>query len=122
MIGASVLVFPREGPAVCAIPHCYEYEARLSLWEAEPAYYRYGVLDAPDQASAIRDILCRTARGKGWKRVGYEADFEVVAPSWNSGEAQVPAARTAKIYRAAFDGSELVDVSSLVRGQYEYRA
>ena len=87
MIGASVLVFPCEGRSVCAIPHCYECEAGPSLWEAEPAYYRYGVLDAPDQGSAIRDILSRTARGKGWKRVGYEADFEVVAPPWNSGEA-----------------------------------
>ena len=117
MIGASVLVFPREGRSVCAIPHCYECEAGPSLWEAEPAYYRYGVLDAPDQGSAIRDILSRTARGKGWKRVGYEADFEVVAPPWNSGEAQVPAARTREIYRAAFDGSELVDISSLLQAQ-----
>jgi len=117
MIGASVLVFPREGRPVCAIPHCYECEAGPSLWEAEPAYYRYGVLDAPDQGSAIRDILSRTARGKGWKRVGYEADFEVVAPPWNSGEAQVPAARTREIYRAAFDGSELVDISSLLQAQ-----
>ena len=115
MIGAAVLVFPREGRPVCAIPHCYEYEASLSLWEAEPAYYRYGVLDAPNPASAIRDILARAARGKGWKRVGYEADFEVVAPPWNSGEGQVPAASTREIYSSAFEGSELVDVSSLLQ-------
>ena len=117
MIGASVLVFPREGRPVCAIPHCYEYESSLSLWEAEPAYYRYGVLDAPDPASALRDILSRTARGKGWRRVGWEADFETVAPPWNSGEAQVPAAGTREIYRAAFDGAGLVDVSSLLQIQ-----
>jgi len=117
MIGASVLVFPREGRPVCAIPHCYECEAGSSLWEAEAAYYRYGVLDAPDQGSAIRDILSRAARGKGWRRIGYEADFEVVAPPWNSGEAQVPAARTREIYRAAFEPSELVDVSSLLQAE-----
>ncbi len=117
MIGADVLIFPREGRSVCAIPHCYECEASASLWEAEPAYYRHGVLDAPDQGSALRDILSRTARGKGWKRVGYEADFEVVAPPWNSGEAQVPAARTREIYLAAFEGSELVDISSLLQAQ-----
>lgn len=115
MLGASVLVFPREGRPVCAIPHCYESEAGSSLWEAQASYYRYGVLDAPDQGFAIRDILSAAAHGKGWKRVGYEADFEVVAPPWNSGEAQVPAARTREIYRAAFDGCELVDVSSLLQ-------
>jgi Xaa-Pro dipeptidase len=117
MIGASVLVFPREGKPVCAIPHCYEYEASLSLWEAEPSYYRYGLLDAPDPGSAVQDILSRVARGKGWRRVGYEANFEVVAPSWNSGEAQVPAARSHAIYRAAFEGSELIDISALLQSQ-----
>jgi len=66
------------------------------------------VLDAPEPGSAVRDILSQAARGKGWKRVGHEADFEVVAPSWNSGESQVPAARTHEIYRSAFDGAELV--------------
>jgi Xaa-Pro aminopeptidase len=117
MIGASVLVFPLEGRPFCVIPHCYEYEAGLSLWEAEPVYYRYGVLDAPEPGAAIGRILSWAALGKGWKRIGYEADFEVVAPSWNSGEAQVPAARTREIYRAAFDGAELVDVSSLLQVQ-----
>jgi Xaa-Pro dipeptidase len=115
MIGAGVLVFPRESPAVCAIPHCYENEAGPSLWEAEPAYYRYGVLGAPDQGAALREILSHAARGKGWRHVGYEASFEVVAPPWNSGEAQVPAARTLAIYQAAFEGSELVDASDLIQ-------
>jgi Xaa-Pro dipeptidase len=117
MIGASVLVFPREGTAVCAVPDCYENESRPSLWEAEPVYFRYGVLGSPDPGSALRDILGRTAKGRGWKRVGYEADFEVVAPPWNSGEAQVPAAATREIYRAAFEGSELVDVSALLQAE-----
>jgi Xaa-Pro dipeptidase len=117
MIGASVLVFPREGRAVCAIPHVYENEAGPSLWEAEAAYYRYGVLGAPDQASALHGIRAGAARGKGWKRIGYEANFETVAPPWNSGEAQVPAAGTRAIYSAAFAGSELVDVSALLQVQ-----
>lgn len=115
MIGASVLVFPRESKAVCAIPDCYENEAGPSLWEADAAYFRFGVLGSPDPGSAVRDILAAAARGKGWKRVGYEADFETVAPPWNSGEAQVPAASTREMYRAAFDGCELVDVSSLLQ-------
>ncbi len=117
MIGASVLVFPREGPSACVIPDSYESEAGPSLWEAEPVYFRFLALDAPDPGSAIRDSLSRIARGKGWKRIGYEADFEVVAPPWNSAEARVPAAQTREIYRAAFDGSELVDISSFLQIQ-----
>lgn len=115
MIGASVLVFPREGQAVCAIPECYENEAGPSLWEAEPAYFRFGVLGSPDPAAAVRGILSAAARGKGWKRIGYEADFEAVAPPWNSGEGLVPAASTHAIYRAAFEGAELVDASALLQ-------
>ncbi len=114
MIGAGVLVFPREGRPLCAIPHCYEQEAASAMWEAEPAYFRYGVLDAPEAGCAIREILSRAARGKRWKRIGYEAQFEVMAPSWNSAEAQVPGVRTLALYREAFAGSELVDASPLL--------
>jgi Xaa-Pro aminopeptidase len=115
MIGASVLVFPRESEAVCAIPHCYEYESGLSLWEAKAVYFRYGVLGASAPGEAVHAILSQTAEGKGWRRIGYEANFEVVAPPWNSGEAQVPAGSTFEIYRTAFPGSELVDVSGLLQ-------
>jgi Xaa-Pro aminopeptidase len=117
MIGASVLVFPREGRSICAIPHCYEAEASASLWEAETAYYRYGVLAARDPGESVRDILRQAARGKGWKRIGYEANFEVVAPPWNSGEAQAPAAATFALYQEAFDGCDLADVSSLLQSE-----
>ncbi len=67
--------------------------------------------------SAVRDILSGVARGKGWKRVGYEGGFEAVAPSWNSAEVLVPTARTLELYRAAFDGSALIDVSALLHTQ-----
>jgi Xaa-Pro aminopeptidase len=116
MIGATLLVFPREGAPVCVIPHCYENEARLSLWEAKTVFYRFGVLNAPNPASCVRDILSDLARGKGWRRIGYEA-FEAVAPSWNSAEVLVPTARTLELYRAAFDGSELIDASLLLHTQ-----
>ncbi len=117
MIGAAVLVFPSEGKAVLVSPHCYEKEVAGSLWEAETVYFRYGVLDAPDPVSAVRDILSASARGKGWKRIGYEGNFETVAPPWNSAEVLVPGALTRELYRAAFDGSELIDASSLLQVQ-----
>jgi Xaa-Pro dipeptidase len=117
MIGSAVLVFPRHGAPVCVIPDCYESEARLSLWEAETVYYRFGVLGAPDPAVALLDILSGVARGKGWKRVGYEGGFESLAPSWNSAEVLVPTPRTLELYSAAFDGSALIDASTLLHTQ-----
>lgn len=116
MIGATVLLFPREGTPRCVIPHCYEAEAAGSLWEAEAHYYDYGMVDAPDPASALRDILSALARGRGWKKVGFEGSFEAVAPSWNSAEALVPAARTRDLLREAFPEGELVDATELLLG------
>ena len=117
MIGSAVLVFPLDGAPVCVIPDCYESEARLSLWEAQTVQYGYGVLDAPDPAVAVRDILSGVARGKSWKRVGYEGSFEAMAPSWNSAEVLLSTPRTLELYRAAFEGSALIDASALLHAQ-----
>jgi Xaa-Pro dipeptidase len=116
MIGATLLVFPREGEPLCIIPHCYENEAAHSLWNAQTTYYRYGVLGA-EPVAAIRSILSDAAREKNWARVGYEGSFEVVGPSWNTAEAIVPAAPTRRLLAEVFDGAELVDVTALLEFQ-----
>src|SRR5258707_5803472 len=72
MIGASVLVFPREEPAVCIIPHCHEREAAAELCEADAVHYRYGLLGSPIPDEAIRASLAQAAGGKSWQRIGYE--------------------------------------------------
>jgi Xaa-Pro dipeptidase len=117
MIGATVLVFPLHGPTVCVIPHCFERESSLSLWEARTIFYRYGVLDASEPASAVRDILRGVAQGQLWKRVGFEGSFEHIAPSWNSAEVLVPRQPTVEFLRVAFADSELVDASNLLQQQ-----
>ncbi|MFZ0523786.1 MAG: Xaa-Pro peptidase family protein [Candidatus Acidiferrales bacterium] len=117
MIGATVLVFPLHGSSVCIIPSCYEQEAAKSLWDSQTVFYGYGVLEAPDPALAVQNSLSAIARSKSWKRVGYEANFEVVAPSWNSAEFLVPAAQTQEMLAKVFDGSEVVDVSALLQTQ-----
>jgi hypothetical protein len=48
MIGASTLVFPWEGRSAQLIPRYYRKEALPSLSEAEPSWYQFGVLGAPD--------------------------------------------------------------------------
>jgi Xaa-Pro aminopeptidase len=117
MIGASVLLFPREGNPVCVVPHCYEGEAGRSLEDVEAVYYRYGVLGAPDPASALMRELARASRGRGWRRVGYDGDFGSVAPSWNSAEVIAPGAAALDVLRSVFDVGELLDVSRLVHSQ-----
>lgn len=120
MIGASTLVFPREGTAAIAIPRYYQNEAGPSLWEAEPQWYEYGVLDAPDPLEVVHRFLSGVRGKNGWKRIGYEGSFQMIAPSWHSGEALVPTERTKAVYAAAFPESELVDVTELI--QKERRA
>lgn len=115
MIGASTLVFPREGKASILIPACWENEAKPSIWEADPHFFEFGVLSAPDPASTLHNFLSSSARGRNWKRIGYEASFQAVAPSWQSGEALVPTEGTKAVYEAAFPGAELVDASALLQ-------
>jgi Xaa-Pro dipeptidase len=115
MIGASTLVFPREGTPSVLIPHYYESEAQPALWEARPSWYEFGVLGAPDASRALLTFLSRSAAGKTWRRIGYEANFSMIAPSWQSGEVLVPTEQTRELYRSAFDGKELVDASALIQ-------
>jgi Xaa-Pro dipeptidase len=117
MIGATVLVYPLHGDPVCILPDCYENEAARSLWDARTVYYGYGVLGAPDPAKAVQSSLHAIVKGKSWKRVGYEASFEVVAPSWNTAEFLVPAAQTHSMLHDVFEGIELVDASPLLQSQ-----
>jgi Xaa-Pro dipeptidase len=117
MIGATTLVFPLHGDSVCIIPDCYQQEAAKSLWDSQTIYYGYGVLGAPNPATAVQKSLFAIAKGKSWKRIGYEGSFEVVAPSWNSAEFLVPAAPSRELLARAFDGSELVDASALLQSQ-----
>jgi len=117
MIGATTLVFPLHGNPVCIIPDCYESEASRSLWEAQTVYYRYGVLGAPCLAAAVRNGLAAIARGKAWERIGFEASFEVAAPSWNSAEFLLPAALTRELLNTVFDEGELIDASPLLQTQ-----
>lgn len=115
MIGATTFIFPREGTPTCIAPHCYAEETAAEIWEAQTKLFRMGILGAPDAAVAVRSLIAETAQGKGWKRIGYEASFGVIAPSWNSAEVLVPTEQTRDFYQVAFGAVELVDVTSLLQ-------
>jgi Xaa-Pro dipeptidase len=117
MIGAAVLVFPREGTPTCINAHCYEAEASLSLWEANVMHYRYGVLGAVERTEALRRILFGISQAHSWRRIGYEERFHTVAPSWNAAELLIPTTETRELLSSVFGGSELIDVSLLFEAQ-----
>ena len=118
MIGASTLVFPLAEKPVCVIPHCYEQEATASLWDVDAVYFRYGVLDAPNPRLALPEVLSNIAKGRSWRRVGYEGSFETVAPSWNAAESLVPASQTLALLQKVFGATaELVDLTSLLEAE-----
>jgi Xaa-Pro dipeptidase len=117
MIGATTFVFPLEGKPVCIAPQCFMNETGADIWEAEIWLYRFGVLDAPDPGLAVGNMLSDIARGKGWKRVGYEGSFSMIAPSWQSGEARVLNEQTRSFYEARLPGCSLVDASALLQSE-----
>jgi Xaa-Pro dipeptidase len=115
MTGTATLLFPREGRATLVMPDSFSSEAESSVWEAATVFFGYGVLGAGDPAVLTQNALRDAAAGKGWKRVGYEANFQQIAPSWHSGEAHVPVESTRDYWAATFPGSELVDASAMIQ-------
>jgi Xaa-Pro aminopeptidase len=117
MIGASFLVFPLTGDPVCIIPDCYRNEALSALRSVQPIFFPYGLIDSPSASDNVRKIAGRLRGASSWRKIGYEADFEAVAPSWNSAESLVPAAATVFLLGSTFPSAELVDVSNLLKNQ-----
>ena len=119
MLGATTLVFPREGrPQVC-VPEYYAAEASAALWEADARWFKFGVLGARDPMLDMGEFLSDVSRRKDWKRVGYEANFNLMAPAWQSSEILIPSENTRAVYAASLPGCELVDASTLI--QHERR-
>ena len=115
MIGAAFLVFPLDGTPVCIIPECYKAEALSALRSVQPVFFPYGLTDSPSPDDAVRKLLSCLPGATKWRRIGYEASFEAIAPSWNSAESLVPAAGTISLFQSAFPNSFLVDASDLLK-------
>lgn len=117
LCGLSFLVFPLEGKPVCIVPHCDEKEAKDELWEAECVSFLFGVLESGDPYADIKKALKAAAKGKGWKRIGYEGNFGSVAPPWNAAEPAVPSATTRNLLEEVFCPKDLIDATELLNSQ-----
>jgi Xaa-Pro dipeptidase len=114
MIGAAYLAFPREGEAVCIIPQCYAGEAENTFQDCRVIFYPFGGAESPPAMPTVRALLFSLPGASGWRRVGYEGNFEFSAPSWNAAEAMTPAVMTYRMLQEAFIGAEFVDATSII--------
>lgn len=114
MIGASVLVFPREDAACCIVPECYGGDTTGIFKDVERIFYPYGVLTAPAPQVGISNCMAPFA-AKAWKRIGYDGGAGVIAPSWNCAEFISPLGDSEQFLHSTFPKEvELVEFTSQI--------
>jgi Xaa-Pro dipeptidase len=112
LCGTIYYVMPREGRAVCILPDTELEEASRDLWDAECLPYPSGTTASGDP---LREIARRLGvLGTGWRRVGYEGNFEQVAAAGNAAEAYIPAAGSRALLAEVFGADALVDATGLL--------
>ena len=117
LCGWVFYLFPADGRPVCILPNSEEKEACADLWGSECIVYPYGTIDAGDQFEEIQKALRQSREGKGWKRIGFEGNFENIAPAWNVAELFIPAGRTARLLAEVFGEESLVDSTNFIHEQ-----
>jgi len=115
--GWTFLVFPLEGTPTCIVPDSERREAVSELWEADCVPFVFGVLDAEDPFREVLRLLVAAKGKKRWKRVGYEACTEPIAPSWNAAEQGVPIGFAHSLFQEVFGAQSLVDITGLLSRQ-----
>ncbi len=113
MIGAAYFIFPVEDNAACVMPACYKQEALATLVDCEAVFFPLGGAWDRPPAISLRELVGQRTNRK-WKRIGYEGNFEIAAPSWNAAEGMVPAADTLALLKELFPDADLVDATALI--------
>ena len=109
--GVSFLFVPADGVPLLIAP---ELEAPFLPLGAAQALFPWGRLGEPAPLESVRRVL---AAHSAPARLGWEGDFEAVAPAHVAGEVLVPAVGTAAMLREAFPGVQLVDASPVLRAE-----
>lgn len=117
MSGNAYLIFPLEGKPICISPSCFKKEVEKELCEAEPVYYSFGVVDSGNPHDEVAKIIRDTSRGKNWRSVGIENDFELIAPPWNAAEPVVPADSTRNMLADVFKESSFLGITPFLNLQ-----
>lgn len=109
--GVSFLFVPVGGMPLLIAP---ELEAPFLPEGVGQSLFAWGRLGESAPLESVRRVLARQA---AVSRLGWEGDFEAVAPAHVAGEVLVPAASTAAMLRDAFPAATLVDASPLLRAE-----
>jgi Xaa-Pro dipeptidase len=115
--GWVYIVFPREGRPACILPDTELQEAQSELWDADCFPYPFGRLAAGDQRTEIVRSLSSLARGRNWRRIGYEGTFDMLAPAGNAAEVCVPHEGSRALLAEAFGRAVLIDARPLLEDQ-----
>ncbi len=114
LCGWNFVVMPADGKAVCIHPDTEEREVAAELWDLETMSYKYGVVGADDQFAGIQRALTDLKHSNGWTSIGYEGNFEQIAPAFNAAEQYPPAMRTREMLGEVFGHDNLVDATALI--------
>ncbi len=107
--GVSFLMLPRDGDPLVIAP-ATEAEAGLLPCGVAYAVFPWGRVSDPAPLASVRGLLA----GRRFSRLGWEGDFEAVAPAHVAGEVLVPAHSTAAMLQEAFPGAVLADATALL--------
>jgi len=102
LCGWTFYVQPVEGEPVCIFADTEAREVEAELWGAETISCRHGVVGTDDQFGSIQNALKDLKHTRGWKKVGYEGNFEAMAPAYNAAELYPPAVRTRTMLEEVF--------------------
>ena len=118
MNGFSYAVVTAEsGPAALVAPSCEDQEMG-GCWTEDVRFFIWPRLNMPDPLAAIRNELADIARRHGIARarIGYEANFECVAPAHNAGEVMAPCERSIAWLKAALPKAKWTDATNVLNG------
>src|SRR5262245_22950517 len=115
-IGGSIVLFPQEGEPTLILPR-FENDLADRGWIADRRPYdtwqnRYP-LPPENQARLLREVV--DEKGLRGGRVGYEGEFETIAPNGLSGEPTGVGAPAARLISVAL-GGDLHDATQLLYG------
>jgi Xaa-Pro aminopeptidase len=119
MNGFSYAVFTADaGPLALIAPSC-EDEEMDGCWAGDPRFFTWPKLQMDDPLTAIRRELSAIAKQHklGRARIGYEGNFECVAPSHNAGEVMVPCENSIAWLKSLLPQAKWQDATDFLHGQ-----
>lgn len=114
-IDYSMVVFPLEGDPVLIAPQ-FERDIAEEGWIADLRTYGAWQIQYPHPNVSLARMLRQVAEEKKLrgKRIGYEGNFEYIAPSQLAAEPTVPMATTRQMIHEAFGDAQYVDATTTI--------